>query len=318
MVNRLQQRRARLRAEYGFDFPDDFLRFWEFVNRLSPLEPLRALEDLGVALVGPFEVLAGRFDGRVPRHSLLLHWRYFLDPPEFFTVLAGDSDGLHWGYFLDDPDRGEGCVASYFARDAYELETDGDTLFEAVRLHLEHVHRDVEDDRACADNPEGHDARLAEIARLRDRLTACATGERGAVGEEYTETFTRVSRRGKRIVAATPEGMGIVVAPERYRPMSLSSRKLWARVRRSKDPVELVEEARSALREGFPGTALEMGKVLWALPGQAKAAHAGELLDAAYADLGRESLRRVLQTHLANRELESVDILEEEEESRED
>ena len=59
--------------------------------------------------LNPFEVLAGRFDGRVPRNSLLLHWRYYDDPPEFFTVLAGGTDGLHWGYFLDDPPRGTGC-----------------------------------------------------------------------------------------------------------------------------------------------------------------------------------------------------------------
>src|SRR5262245_48267968 len=99
MSTRLQQRRARLRAEYGFDFPEDFYRFCNFVNRLAPLAPLQALGEMGIQLVGPFEVLAGRFDGRVPKHSLLLHWRYHDDPPEFFTVLAGSGDGHHWGYW---------------------------------------------------------------------------------------------------------------------------------------------------------------------------------------------------------------------------
>ena len=47
-------RREQLRALYGFDFPDDLFRFWQFVNRLQPLEPLYALgEELGVTLVGP-------------------------------------------------------------------------------------------------------------------------------------------------------------------------------------------------------------------------------------------------------------------------
>src|SRR5689334_4261906 len=128
MATVLEQRRARLRQLYGFDFPDDLFRFWEFVTRLRPLEPLEALrEAVGVTLVGPFEVLAGRFDRHRPRLSQLLHWRYHDDPPEFFTTLAGDTDGLHWGYYLDDPSRGEGCVASYYARDAYELSPDGDT-----------------------------------------------------------------------------------------------------------------------------------------------------------------------------------------------
>ncbi len=54
------QRRDQLRALYGFDFPDDLFRFWEFVNRLQPLDPLHALSGpLGVVLVGPFEVLSG-------------------------------------------------------------------------------------------------------------------------------------------------------------------------------------------------------------------------------------------------------------------
>ena len=60
--------RDQLRALYGFDFPDDLFRFWEFVNRLKPLDPLHALsESLGLALVGPFDVLSGRFDSRRPQ-----------------------------------------------------------------------------------------------------------------------------------------------------------------------------------------------------------------------------------------------------------
>src|SRR5262249_41987927 len=140
-------------------FPDDFFHFWEFVNRLRPLEPLNALHEvLEVRLVGPFEVLAGRFDGRTPRYSQLLHWRYYDDPPEFFTVLAGGGDGQHWGYYFDDPGRGEGCVASYYARDAFELSVDGDNLFEAMRLLLEMWWRDTEEyrdeDRDYADDYE--------------------------------------------------------------------------------------------------------------------------------------------------------------------
>jgi hypothetical protein len=314
VASRLEQRRARLRAEYGFDFPDDFHRFWEFANRLSPLEPLRALEPLGVALVGPFEVLAGRFDGRVPRHSLLLHWRYYDDPPEFFTVLAGGGDGLHWGYYLDDPDRGEGCLTSYYARDAYELSVDGDTLFEAVRLHLEYSHADNEGDHAMGLTEDSeHEAERGRLSLLRGRLMEQATADRPEVGEEYTERHAGVSRREERVVAETMEGMGIVVPPDRYRPLSLARRKLWATLRRTKDPIELVEEARAALGAGYPGTALQLGKDLWATTGPRKAAYAVELLEAAYAALGRETLRRVLQTHVANRELESVDILESEE-----
>ena len=153
MSPHLQKRRDQLRALYGFDFPEDLFRFWEFVNRLGPLEPLQALFDtLHLQLTGPFEVLAGRFDGRKSRHSILLHWRYYNDPPEFFTVLTGDIDGLHYGYWLDDPRAGKGSVASYFANDSFDVTPDGDSLFEAVRLDLEERARDLADYRE--ENPE--------------------------------------------------------------------------------------------------------------------------------------------------------------------
>jgi hypothetical protein len=308
-MSRLDQRRARLRAEYGFDFPDDFYRFWDFVNQIAPLDPLNALaEALEVVLVGPFEVLAGRFDGRVPRHSLLLHWRYYDDPPEFFTVLAGGGDGLHWGYFLDDPPRGTHCIASYFARDAYELSADGDTLFEALRLHLEYCQSSYEDYRDMGD--ERYTAALQQIDVLRTRLTEHATADRPETGEEYTERYAGVTSREEGVVAETMEGMGIVVPPAVYRPPGQDDRKLWRHLRRTDDPADVVAEARQALKLGFPGTALKLGKDLWASTGAVKMGYACELLDEAYAALEREVLRGVLCTHRANRDLPSVDILE--------
>ena len=65
-----------------------------------------ALQDtLGFTLVGPYDVLAGRHKdvacnstGRRP--NFLLHWRYYYDPPEFLTVIKGDSEKqFHLGYF---------------------------------------------------------------------------------------------------------------------------------------------------------------------------------------------------------------------------
>lgn len=315
MSTRQQQRRARLQAEYGIEFPDDFYRLWDFANRLAPLAPLTALgESLGITLVGPFEVLAGRFDGRVPRHSLLLHWRYYGDPPEFFTVLAGDADGLHWGHYLDDPRDGRSCVVSYYARDSFELSVDGDTLFDAVRLHLEHVHGDLEQYRAdAAADGEGtapYDERLAALEAVRRRLMEQATGDRPETGEAYTERYS-ASSRDDRVTAETMEGVGIVVPAGQYRPLSMSDRKLWKHLRKG-DAADLIAEARQALSEGFPGTALKLGKDLWAAGGVRRMEAACDLLEEAYAALGRGELLRVLQTHRANRELSSVDILEDE------
>jgi hypothetical protein len=313
----MPSRQQQLHDAYGFDFPDDFFRFWDFVSRLRPLEPLTALADiLNLHLVGPFEVLAGRFDGRRLHYSMYLHWRYYNDPPEFFTVLAGHTDGLHWGHYLDNPATKKGCVASYYARDAFELSGDGDTLFEAIRMTLEESYRDAleyrEDDAAHASD---YDAHLRELDLLRSTLCRWETGERAETGEEYAGKYLGRTARTRRIIARTQERMGIVVPRRKYRPLSLSDRELWARLRKDDNPRDLVEEAQQALRDGLPGTALKLGKDLWAAGGEHQTMYSYELLDAAYGALGRDVLRAVLREHRAHRDLPTVDILQAEAEA---
>lgn len=313
MIPSLAGRRDQLRRLYGFDFPDDLFRFWSFAGRFRPLDPTRTLEEtLGVHLVGPFDVLAGRFDRHVPRLSPLLHWRYALDPPEFFTVLAG-GEGLHWGYYLDDPGADLGCVAYYYAGDAFDLSVGGDGLFEAVRLELEYRHGDCAD--ALGEDPENathYVSKLSDLDSLRADLVSFATGDRPERGSAYTDKYQGRSTRGERVVAQTQDGIGVVVPPGRYRPLSLSDRKLWHYLGQDDDPAELVEEARQALAEGCPGTALKLGKDLWATGGGPGASYAFGLLDAAYADLQRGPLRAVLREHLAHPDLPSVDVFENE------
>ncbi len=311
----MEKRRQELRDLYGLDFPDDFFRFWQFVNRLRPLEPLNALdESLGITLVGPFEVLAGRFDKQKPRRSMVLHWRYYNDPPEFFTVLAGDTDGLHWGYYWDDSREPPGCVASYFARDSYELSMDGCDLFEAVRLAVEYSFRDcleaIEED---PDHAGGYRRDLEQIDAVRAALKRFATADRDEESDAYIDKYSGCAAREAKVVAATHEGMGVVVPPELYRPSGVPDEKLWKRLYSSKqDPKPLVEEAMRALREGYPATALKLGKDLWATTWDRNEGYAYELLEAAYDALGRGLLKQVMLTHRENRDLPSLDILENE------
>jgi hypothetical protein len=303
--------RRQLRELYGFDFPEHFFRFWDFARHLRPLEPLKALQALDLQLVGPFEVLAGRFDGRSLPLNLLLHWRYYFDPPEFFTALVGGGDGLHWGCYLDDPADGPGCVASYYTHDAFQIAVDGDDLFAAVRLFLEGHQGDCELDHSYGliDDAEWRQE-LAHLAAFREKLTTFGTGAQDEIGAAYLDCYAgRTAHRGK-VVAKTYEGMGIVVSPELYRPLSHKDAKLWPYLCDTEDPADVVEEARQALRDGFPGTALKLGKDLWAVGGERHTVYAYELLDAAYAALGREVLREVLRVHRQNRDLPSVDILD--------
>ncbi len=315
-MNTLQRRRALVRRFYGFDFPEDLYRFWHFVNRLKPLEPLLALnDDLGIVLTGPFDILYGCFDRIEPPASLYLHWRYYQDPPEFFTVLVGGVDRLHWGYYLDNPPSGIRCLAHYYANDAFDIASDGNTLFRALRLWIEENLADTELDHSygLVEAAELQETR-ERLARIRQALQAWSTADRSEIGEAYVERYGRLRpARFRKVVAATQEGMGIVVPPETYRPLGLPDRQLWQRLWDTEDPVEQVEEARQLLCQGFPGTALKLGKDLWAIGGPRHQAYAAELLDAAYAALGRDLLRQVLRTHLEHRDRPYLDILHREE-----
>ena len=66
------------------------------------------LSSLGLQLVGPYDVLAGKTKRRKQhvasrsggRPNYLLHWRYYYDPPEFLTVVRGDdTKQFHIGYY---------------------------------------------------------------------------------------------------------------------------------------------------------------------------------------------------------------------------
>ncbi len=307
------KRREQLHSLYGFDFPDDLFRFWEFANRLRPLDPMGALwESLAIRLVGPVEVLSGRFDGRSPRLSPLLHWRYYLDPPEFFTILSGATDKLHWGYYLDNPGESVGCVASYYGNDVFELTADGDDLFAAVRFQLESNYwTEGEDLAADPKYAQEHEVRLNNLRVLRPHLMREGLGDRCEIGQAYCEKYEAAITRNAAVIAPTPDHLGVVAPPETYRPLSLPDKKLRPLLRKLKDPRELVQEARQALRDGFPATALKLGKELWPLSGERRTEYAYELLDAAYEALGRDALQRVLRVHRQNRDLPSVDIFSE-------
>ena len=63
------------------------------------------LSSLGLQLVGPYDVLAGKTKKYVSRAgsgrpNYLRHWRYYFDPPEFLTVIRGDDrKQFHLGYY---------------------------------------------------------------------------------------------------------------------------------------------------------------------------------------------------------------------------
>lgn len=221
--------------------------------------------------------------------------RYYNDPPEFFTVFSGDSDGQHWGYWLDDADNTPSySLADFYTNDAFEITEDGDTLFEAFRLRLEERHHLTllwleEDPHGIFQG--GCEASLECYALLRSRLMQHAAGDRPETGDEYTKKYAGSSRRA--IVADTLEGMGIVVPEPLYRPLSLNDQELLAKEYADDDMSGVVAEAERALAEGFPGTALKLGRDLW-VGSECQKQDSYRLLSSAYEALNRPILQTLL------------------------
>lgn len=98
-----------IRQKFMVNMPDDFFKFFEFCETQNSLEPVQALQNFGLLLAGPYDVLSGKFDDLPPMEpsKYLRHCRFFYDPPEFQTVIVSQPDskrlGLHFGYWRDDP-----------------------------------------------------------------------------------------------------------------------------------------------------------------------------------------------------------------------
>jgi len=190
--------RARLREIYGVEFPDELFEIWDWRSGLTG-DSLHAFSDvLGLSLHGPFDVLAGKLDGPL-RYSPLLHWRYQYDPPELFTVMTGDTDGLHWGYWFDDPGRLPPVVASFYARDAFEL-VESASLADAIGKHIERARAGIEDNRK-------HDERNAATYD-RDERALDALDKKRPLHRRQPERGPIIGTRG---------GIGIVCAREQLR-----------------------------------------------------------------------------------------------------
>jgi hypothetical protein len=274
---------------YGFDFPPEVESFHEFWQRYGSL----CSEMVGVT--GPFDVLAGEAK---PGFDPGREWpRYYLDPPELFTVMVGHTDGLHWGYWFDDPDDADSdpVVVSYFHGDGlYQLGVHAG-LFHALRKNLELFHRDAE--RYAEDDPghaDEYEENLEEYARIREALGEYDLGDRDETGEAYLRRYPHdgAEAEARARLVPTRSGMGVVAPP--FTPVAGRERFLESGyVVTDADVAEVSARTRVALERGSPGAALALGHDLWGY-GTDYTGAAREMLDLAYTALGRPILRDYL------------------------
>lgn len=76
-----------IRSKFLVEMPADFYEFWSFceANVKGDSKPENLFSKFGLSLVGPFDVLAKKFDKVEPFEpgEYLRHWRFYYDPPEF-------------------------------------------------------------------------------------------------------------------------------------------------------------------------------------------------------------------------------------------
>lgn len=76
-----------IRSKFLVDMPSDFYLLWEFceTNVKKDEKPECIFDKFGLNLIGPFDVLAGKFNDAdlFEPGDYLRHWRFYYDPPEF-------------------------------------------------------------------------------------------------------------------------------------------------------------------------------------------------------------------------------------------
>lgn len=288
------QARSTLAEHYPVEFPPELLTLWELARSLAPEHPSQAFGD-SFCLVGPFDLLGGQRPPAALEVPLLMHWRYYMDPPELFTVATGHTDGQHWGYWFDAPGERRPVVCSYFNNDAYELRP-CDSLLEALEEQLEWDRQTLEEYRATDPAGKAHyEGELERLAELRRRMSEWAWPTTAPTPARRTNVPTF---GGMDLIVPAPQATGLLQADA-----------LHERADRG-DGAELLEEARAALAAGKLGLALQLARAVWALAGSREShPDAALVLAEVYDALGRPALAQVARAQARHRSHPSVDLL---------
>ncbi|HYT93599.1 MAG TPA: ADP-ribosylation family protein [Gemmataceae bacterium] len=296
--------RTFLAELYGVEFPESLFQFHEFVAGLTAKERRGyfggCFSALRMSPGGPLEVLALPRTRRAklqPALSMLLHWRFYRDPPEFFSCLYGGTDALHWGLLLDDPARGFRGAASFYHSDGDCIE-EYHGLFDAV---LQQAEENIEgNDELIEDDPdeEAHYRCEQEVlSSFLERLRAFMRAK----------GIRRNERRGAGI--STDTGLDLIVPGKpTSRPPSVFAPN--GDTLREPEVIEnLVAQALIKCEKGDPIPALGLGRSLWYWGGTKYSNDGYRLMRRAYEVLERPTLVKVLDLHHRHRDLPSVDLL---------
>ncbi|XP_074132596.1 histone PARylation factor 1 isoform X1 [Sminthopsis crassicaudata] len=300
---------------YKLSMPEDFYHFWKFCEELDPEKPADALlTNLGLQLVGPFDILSGKHkvENKSTDLNFNLHWRFYYDPPEFQTIITGDDKTqFHMGYYRDSPDELPVYVGVNEAKINCTIVQNGDNVFAAVKLFLVKKIKE-ETDKKKTDVLKNIDEKLTEAAKNQ--------------GFSLEQKSMSMKQRDKKVVTKTFHSAGLVVPIDKndvgYRdlPETDANLKIICKmiVEASSDeqrlkafaPIqEMVTFVQFANDECDYGMGLELGIDLFCYGSQYFHKVIGQLLPLAYKLLKRNLFAEIIEAHLANRSKENIDQL---------
>ncbi|XP_051851169.1 histone PARylation factor 1-like [Antechinus flavipes] len=267
---------------YKLSMPEDFYHFWKFCEELDPEKPADALlTNLGLQLVGPFDILSGKHkvENKSTDLNFNLHWRFYYDPPEFQTIITGDDKTqFHMGYYR---------------------------LFLVKKIK-------EETDKKKTDLLKNIDEKLTEAARKQGfSLEQKSMSMKQRDKKVVTKTFHSAGL----VVPIDKNDVGYRDLPETDANLKIICKMI---VEASSDeqrlkafaPIqEMVTFVQFANDECDYGMGLELGIDLFCYGSQYFHKVIGQLLPLAYKLLKRNLFAEIIEAHLANRSKENIDQL---------
>ncbi|XP_058066833.1 histone PARylation factor 1-like [Anopheles bellator] len=296
-----------IRHKFLVAMPACFDALWEFCVAEQPNgKPEDVFDKVGLRLVGPFDVLAGKFkDVKIHEPGdYLRHWRFYFDPPEFQTVLVKKGSGLHYGYWRDEPDNTDGLVACNDVDKGCEFKIIGQNVFDAI-IHF------------LNENATVTPFNKGQIGNLKKRISEWTTAKGIPL-----QGGDKIKARDKLVVCKTFHKAGLVVPYDRkrdlgYRPLLESDANLrkmltkFNNIDRAKEKAKfqdlmmelqaLITAANIAVDECDFGTALELALDLFCHGTTNLHEVMKPLFFTGYSMLKRPQYIAIIKSHLDNR-----------------
>ncbi|KAJ6648596.1 Histone PARylation factor 1-like [Pseudolycoriella hygida] len=304
----LKEPQKFIKYKFMVEMPPDFYIFWEFckANAKKDQKPENIFVKFGLKLVGPFDVLAGKFDDAQMYEpgDYIRHHRYYYDPPEFQTILCKDKSGVHYGYWRDVPKENESClVARNDVDKGCEIAFVADNLFSAVINFLD------------------KDAALTPFNRAAAALIKTALSDFAKLNDVKLDTFSiKQKARNMKVVTKTFHKAGLVVPVDKdtdvgYRSLietDANLKKILSLLddNPDKNDVNLVMEklaglitaANIAVDECDFGNSIELGIDLFCYGAPELHSTLLRLLVNGYNMIDRPQFTAIIKAHLESRE----------------